>query len=201
MTPMDSNENSMTPTQRSEAWMTRPISLDRIELRIVRLGLVRPFVTALGTITERESLLVRIDGHDLTGWGECAAFATPWYSPETTGTAWQVIREFLVPALGSGQTTIHGMQRACARIRGHSMAKAAVACGADAIMIEVHPDPDSALSDGPQSLKPERFTALMHDLRLVAQAVGRYVAEPIPAETAVAVNGIGLGTLAMSKEQ
>jgi len=125
--PRTEKAQTGTPrTARFEPWMTRPISLDRIELRIVRLGLVRPFATALGTITERESLLVRIDGHDLTGWGECAAFTTPWYSPETTATAWQVIREFLVPALGSGQTTVHDLQRACARIRGHSMAKAAV---------------------------------------------------------------------------
>jgi len=53
------------------------------------------------------------------------------------------------------------------------MAKAAVAAGADGLMIEVHPNPEVALSDGPQSLLPEKFTALMKDLKKVAQAVGR----------------------------
>ena len=53
------------------------------------------------------------------------------------------------------------------------MAKAAVACGADGLIIEVHPRPEEALSDGPQSLKPSRFAQLMRELRPVAEAVGR----------------------------
>ena len=56
------------------------------------------------------------------------------------------------------------------------MARAAVAAGADALIIEVHPNPDNALSDGAQSLKPERFAALMGQLRLIANAVGRSIA-------------------------
>ncbi len=60
------------------------------------------------------------------------------------------------------------------------MAKAAVAAGADALMIEVHPDPDAALSDGAQSLKPQRFADLMEELRRVAQAVDRTIASPTP---------------------
>jgi 3-deoxy-7-phosphoheptulonate synthase len=53
------------------------------------------------------------------------------------------------------------------------MALAAVAAGADGLMIEVHPHPDKALSDGPQSLTPRRFERLMQDVRKVAEAVGR----------------------------
>jgi 3-deoxy-7-phosphoheptulonate synthase len=53
------------------------------------------------------------------------------------------------------------------------MAKGAVACGADGLIIEVHPRPEEALSDGPQSLKPARFAQLMQELRAVALAVGR----------------------------
>ncbi len=54
-----------------------------------------------------------------------------------------------------------------------SMAKAAVACGADGLMIEVHPNPEKALSDGPQSLKPKKFYQLLRDLCPIADAVGR----------------------------
>jgi 3-deoxy-7-phosphoheptulonate synthase len=54
-----------------------------------------------------------------------------------------------------------------------ALAKAAVACGADGLIIEVHPKPEEALSDGPQSLIPTQFAALMKDLRAVAEAVGR----------------------------
>lgn len=53
------------------------------------------------------------------------------------------------------------------------MAKAAVAAGADGLMIEVHNDPEHALSDGPQSLKPARFATLMDELRALATVCGR----------------------------
>jgi len=55
------------------------------------------------------------------------------------------------------------------------MARASVAAGADALLIEVHHDPDKALSDGAQSLYPEQFSELMNQLRIIAPAVGRTV--------------------------
>ena len=54
-----------------------------------------------------------------------------------------------------------------------SMAKAAVACGADGLMIEVHTDPAHALSDGPQSLTFEKFDALTRELKPFCDVVGR----------------------------
>jgi 3-deoxy-7-phosphoheptulonate synthase len=59
------------------------------------------------------------------------------------------------------------------------MARAAVAAGADGLLIEVHPSPDRALSDGAQSLYPEQFDRMMKETRLIAEAIGRRVAEPI----------------------
>jgi 3-deoxy-7-phosphoheptulonate synthase len=53
------------------------------------------------------------------------------------------------------------------------MARAAVAAGADGIMVEVHPDPAKALSDGSQSLFPEQFGELMDQIQVIAQAIGR----------------------------
>ena len=53
------------------------------------------------------------------------------------------------------------------------IARAAVAAGADGLMIEVHPNPADALSDGAQSLKPKRFAALMESIDAIAAAVGR----------------------------
>lgn len=54
-----------------------------------------------------------------------------------------------------------------------ALAQAAVAVGADGVMVEVHPDPAKALSDGPQSLNFAQFEALMHGVRAVAQALGK----------------------------
>ncbi len=56
------------------------------------------------------------------------------------------------------------------------MARAAVAAGADGLIIEVHNDPDRAVSDGAQSLEPSGFTQLMAELRIIAPAIGRRVA-------------------------
>ena len=58
------------------------------------------------------------------------------------------------------------------------MARAAVAAGADGLLVEVHPSPDQALSDGAQSLYPAQFAQMMRDVRLIAEAIGRRVAEP-----------------------
>jgi 3-deoxy-7-phosphoheptulonate synthase len=67
----------------------------------------------------------------------------------------------------------HGTGR---RDKVASMARASVAAGADALLIEVHHDPDKALSDGAQSLYPEQFGQLMGELRMIAPAVQRKIA-------------------------
>jgi 3-deoxy-7-phosphoheptulonate synthase len=58
------------------------------------------------------------------------------------------------------------------------MGRAAVAAGSDGLLVEVHPDPDHALSDGAQSLRFEQFEELMSQLRIIAPAVGRSMAGP-----------------------
>lgn len=64
------------------------------------------------------------------------------------------------------------------------MARAAVAAGADGIIVEVHPQPDEALSDGAQSLYPEQFADLMREIRVIAEAIGRKIASPVPSSLA-----------------
>ena len=61
------------------------------------------------------------------------------------------------------------------------MARAAVAAGADGLLVEVHPNPERALSDGAQSLYPEQFERLMRETRIIVEAIGRRVAEPAGA--------------------
>jgi len=63
------------------------------------------------------------------------------------------------------------------------MARAAVAAGADGLLVEVHPNPDRALSDGAQSLYPEQFERMMKETRLIAEAIGRRLAEPAGVRT------------------
>ena len=64
------------------------------------------------------------------------------------------------------------------------MARATVAAGADGVMVEVHPDPAAAVSDGAQSLAPDQFDALMRELRTIAEALGRRIASaPVAVRT------------------
>jgi 3-deoxy-7-phosphoheptulonate synthase len=67
----------------------------------------------------------------------------------------------------------HGTGR---RDKVAAMARAAVAAGADGLIIEVHPDPERALSDGVQSLYPDQFAQMMDQVRAIAPAVGRKIA-------------------------
>jgi 3-deoxy-7-phosphoheptulonate synthase len=71
-------------------------------------------------------------------------------------------------------------------VREHvpSMARAAVAAGADGLIIEVHPNPDRAMSDGAQTLFPEQFERLMREVGAIAQAIDRSMAPPAPRPTA-----------------
>jgi len=70
------------------------------------------------------------------------------------------------------------------------MARAAVAAGADGLLIEVHPDPERAMSDGVQSLYPDQFMQLMNEIRAIAPAVGRFVADPVPVVRGGAVSAV-----------
>ena len=75
----------------------------------------------------------------------------------------------------------HGTGR---RDKVGAMARASVAAGADGLLIEVHQDPERALSDGAQSLYPDQFAQLMSEVRMIAPAVGRRIAEEITHERA-----------------
>jgi 3-deoxy-7-phosphoheptulonate synthase len=78
------------------------------------------------------------------------------------------------------------------------MARAAVAAGADGVMVEVHPTPDRALSDGGQSLYPDQFARLVTELRAITSAIGRSVA-PSPSAPAAAAGAARPGTTAPAR--
>jgi O-succinylbenzoate synthase len=103
------------------------VRLESVELRRIRLPLVAPFRTSLGTERERDVLLVRVVGADSEGWGECVAFGTPFYSYEYVDGAHDVIRRHLLPRLfAHGDVTAEDVGGVLADVRGHPMAKGAL---------------------------------------------------------------------------
>lgn len=101
--------------------------IDRLELRLVRLPLVRFFETSFGRVHDRTFIVVTAHGDGEAGYGECVADAAPYYSGETTETAWHVIERFIAPrVLGVAFAHPREVYPALRAIRGHQMAKAAV---------------------------------------------------------------------------
>jgi O-succinylbenzoate synthase len=103
------------------------VKIERIELHHIDLPLVRPFETSFGRETTRRCILVAVHAEGLTGWGECVAGAGPWYSYETIGTAWHVLRDFLIPVvLGQEVAEPAELVARFRPVRGHPMARAAL---------------------------------------------------------------------------
>ena len=99
--------------------------IERIELRHIKMDLVSPFVTSMGTEYDEEHILVRVDAGGITGWGECVAEGTPFYSYETVQTAWHILNDFLIPSILGKDFNNVGEAIACySKVRGHMMAKA-----------------------------------------------------------------------------
>ncbi|HEX4492263.1 MAG TPA: o-succinylbenzoate synthase [Acidimicrobiia bacterium] len=97
-----------------------------IELRWVRMPLVRPFRTAHGVEHERDVLVLRIATDSADGWSECVAPNAPTYTSEWVGGAHAVIREFLGPMLLAAPVRPSDVAGRLAGIEGHAMAKAAL---------------------------------------------------------------------------
>jgi O-succinylbenzoate synthase len=98
--------------------------LESAELRRIRLPLVAPFRTSLGTERERDVLLVRVTGPDGDGWGECVAFGDPFYSSEYVDGAHDVIRRHLLPRLfAHADVAAEEVATVLGGVRGHPMAK------------------------------------------------------------------------------
>jgi o-succinylbenzoate synthase len=103
------------------------VRIDHLEIRLLRLPLVRHFETSFGRSYDRHFVLVRVDGAGVSGWGESVAEQNPYYSAETTETVWHIVTEFLAPlVLGVEFAHPRDVFPALSRVRGHLMAKAAV---------------------------------------------------------------------------
>lgn len=111
-----------------ELWtLDSVVRIDRLELRLCRLPLVSFFETSFGRSYDRTFLLARVEGEGHEGWGEGVAEANPYYSSETTETAWHIITGFLAARV-IGRRFDHPGEvfDAMAAVRGHNMAKALV---------------------------------------------------------------------------
>ncbi|WP_438354303.1 o-succinylbenzoate synthase [Microbacterium sp. CJ88] len=103
------------------------MNIEGFELRRVAMPLVSPFRTSFGTQTARDILLVKAVTDASEGWGECVSLHDPLYSPEYTEGVVDVLKRFVLPALGAARMrTATAVAPALHAFKGHRMAKAVV---------------------------------------------------------------------------
>ena len=101
------------------------MKIEQISLHHLRMPLVAPFETSFGRIITRDCILLQVFSEGLIGYGECTADRDPGYTYETSGTAWHILKEFLIPALLHQEVNdAEDLQFKLSKIKGHAMAKA-----------------------------------------------------------------------------
>lgn len=101
------------------------MKIDGIILRELRLPLVRPFETSFDVTRDRRILLAEVRSEGLTGWGECTAGERPYFSGESTDTAWAILLNELGPELAASEPEHGGaVPKIFRKVRGNPMTKA-----------------------------------------------------------------------------
>jgi O-succinylbenzoate synthase len=98
--------------------------IEGIDIRHISLPLVHPFETSFGREEVRQTVLVSVHSGGLTGWGEAATSAGPWYEYETVETCLHALTQFLAPmVVGQDVSTPEDAAHLMSRVRGHNLAK------------------------------------------------------------------------------
>jgi len=102
------------------------MQIQSVRLHHICLTLKAPFVTSNGAYRDRETVVIEVVAEDGTiGWGECVAFATPWYTEETIDTAWMMLEQYFIPSLLQATITHPSEVSVLFQpVRRHHMAKA-----------------------------------------------------------------------------
>ncbi|GIN88196.1 o-succinylbenzoate synthase [Heyndrickxia sporothermodurans] len=102
------------------------MKIKEIKLFMIKMPLKMPFSTSLGTVIEREAIIIEVINQDgVKGYGEVVAFSTPWYTEETIQTSYHMLKDFLIPLVF--KTPIeqpNEIEKRFRSIRGNHMAKA-----------------------------------------------------------------------------
>ena len=102
------------------------MKISSVTLTHLRMPLILPFETSFGRALERDCILIAVRSEGFTGYGECVADREPGYAYETSGTAWHILSEFIIPSINrEWQAEVRDFRQRVSTIRGHQMAKAA----------------------------------------------------------------------------
>lgn len=99
------------------------MKIERVVLRQIRMPLVHFFETSFGRTTDRDIILVEVNGEGASGWGEVTAGENPFYNEEWTDSAWLIVRDYAAPrVMGKSLASADDVAGLTRHIRGHRMA-------------------------------------------------------------------------------
>ncbi len=155
------------------------MKINRIQLLIVRLPLIRSFETSSSKKDYLEHILVRAEAEGLVGWGECACPSGPFYCEETTETCWHMLKDFLVPAvLGREWTGVEELVSFYAKVKRNHFAKAGLEMAAWDLLAQARGEPLARLLGG---TRPEILSGVSlgieQDAGQLFALIDRYLAE------------------------
>lgn len=168
----------MQQSEQSAGATGSQLKIDRVELSVVRLQLIRPFATSSSRKEHLEHILVKAFANGLVGWGECACPSDPYYCEETTETCWHLLRDYLVPAvLGHSWTGIDELTACYHNVKRNNFAKAGLEMACWDILAHSKRQPLHALLGG---TRPEILSGVSlgiegdtrHLLELIDQFLG-----------------------------
>jgi O-succinylbenzoate synthase len=155
------------------------VRIERIDLKLVGLPLVRTFRTSSSTKDHLDHILVRVSAGGLAGWGECASPSDPYYCPETTGTCWHLLEDFLAPAvLGRDWETIDDLVGFYKRVKGNNFAKAGLEMACWDLLARREGKPLAALLGGTRAeILSGVSLGIEPELPALFDQIDRYLAE------------------------
>jgi O-succinylbenzoate synthase len=125
------------------------MKIERAELWIVRLPMVRSFATSSSTKTHQNHILVKLYADGLVGWGECASPSDPYYCEETTETCWHILKDFLLPSvLGKTWNDVAEFSGFYGKLKRNNFAKAGLEMAAWDLLAQAAGQPLHALLGG-----------------------------------------------------
>lgn len=126
--------------------------IERAELFVVRLPMIRSFATSSSQKTHQAHILVKLHAGGLVGWGECASPGDPYYCEETTETCWHVLKDFLLPlTLGHEWAGAEELAARYAKVKRHNFAKAGLEMAAWDLLAQAAGRPLHAMLGGERS--------------------------------------------------
>jgi o-succinylbenzoate synthase len=155
------------------------MQVDRIELRLVRLPMIRSFATSSSRKAEQRHILVRMFGEGIEGWGECASPTDPYYCEETSETCWHMLYDFLAPkVLGLQWETVEEVAATWRTLKRNHFAKAGLEMACWDLLARAQDKPLHALLGGTrQEILSGVSLGIEQDRERLFALIDQYLAE------------------------